>query len=499
MIEYKIVLKDLNCRKNNQISLRPRNSISNIPILARPTGTLRTMNESKKALARKIILICLFIIPALLTSRQHVLGASDEMQETYKNLEVFSNVLSIVQQNYVEEIDTQETIEGAIKGMLSSLDPHSSYLKPDDFKELQVETKGSFSGIGIEITIKDDMLTVVSPIEDTPAFKAGIQAGDRIIKIEDASTKDMSLVEAVKKLRGPKGTKVTISIHREGWTDLQEFTITRDVIPIYSVRSNILEPGYGYARITNFQTNTARDLQDAIDELLQEAKLKGLVLDLRNNPGGLLDASAKVADLFLNEGIIVSTQGRLQDQNMEFSAHSGGPEYDFPIVVLINGGTASASEIVAGALQDHKRALILGTQSFGKGSVQTIIPMNDGAGLRLTTARYYTPNGVSIQATGITPDVLVPAVESQEEDTDKAPMRFLREKDLRHHLDNGGTLEPDEAGKTKPQTIEDSGLKSDKATIDETTKERLKSDNQLNTALLVLKSLYVLSGQSVAK
>ena len=457
------------------------------------------MNQFAKGLALKTILICIIVIPVFFTIRQPVFGSDDDMQETYKNLEVFSNVLSIIQQNYVEDIDTQETIEGAIKGMLSSLDPHSSYLKPDDFKELQVETKGSFSGIGIEITIKDDMLTVVSPIEDTPAFKAGIQAGDRIIKIGDESTKDMSLVEAVKKLRGPKGTEVTISIHREGLTELQEFTITRDVIPIYSVRSNMLEPGYGYARITNFQRNTSEDLQDALNELLQDDKLKGLILDLRNNPGGLLDASVKVADLFLDKGIIVSTKGRLQDQNMEFSAHSGGPEYNFPIVVLINGGTASASEIVAGALQDHKRALILGTQSFGKGSVQTIIPMNDGAGLRLTTARYYTPNGTSIQATGITPDVIVQEVEFQEDDTGRPPMKFLREKDLRHHLDNGGSLEPDEGDKIKSPTVDDSRQISDKVSIDEALKERLKSDYQLNTALLILKSLYVLSDQNGAK
>ena len=454
------------------------------------------MKDMKKLLSRKILLICLICIitiPALfIVSQRLVLGANDEMQKTYKNLEIFSNVLSLVQQDYVEEIDTQAAIEGAIKGMLSSLDPHSSYLKPDDFKELQVETKGSFSGIGIEITLKDDMLTVVSPIEDTPAFKAGIQAGDRIIKIENEPTKDMSLVEAVKKLRGPKGSKVTISIHREGWTDLQDFTITRDVIPIYSVKSDMMETGYGYARVTNFQRNTAQDLQDAIDELIQESELKGLILDLRDNPGGLLDASVKVADLFLDNGIIVSTKGRLQDQNMEFSAHSGGPAYHFPIVVLINGGTASASEIVAGALQDHKRALILGTQSFGKGSVQTIIPMNDGAGLRLTTARYFTPNGTSIQATGITPDVILPAIETKENDTSKTPMKFLREKDLLHHLENGSKPESEDE-QTKEETAPDNKLISKKFTIDEATKERLKNDNQLNTALLVLKSLNVLS------
>ncbi|KPJ98816.1 MAG: peptidase S41 [Desulfobacterales bacterium SG8_35] len=434
----------------------------------------------------------------LLVNTHQTYGASDEMQETYKNLEVFSNVLSIVQQNYVDDIDTQETIEGAIKGLLGSLDPHSSFLKPDDFKELQVETKGSFSGIGIEITVKDDMLTVVSPIEDTPAFKAGIEAGDRIIKIEGESTKEMSLVEAVKKLRGPKGSAVTISIHREGWTDLQEFIIVRDVIPIQSVRSSVLEPGYGYIRITNFQRNSAQDLQNSLDDLNKEDGLKGLVLDLRNNPGGLLDSSVKIADIFLDEGIIVSTKGRIKDQNMEFSAHSGGPKYDFPIIILINSGTASASEIVAGALQDHKRALILGTQSFGKGSVQTIIPMEEGAGLRLTTARYYTPSGTSIQARGITPDVLVPQIAAKEEVADKSHKEFLREKDLRHHLENGGNLLPADE-KTQPPTIEESNLISDEVTVDESTKEKLKNDNQLNTALLVLKSLNVLSGQNNTK
>jgi carboxyl-terminal processing protease len=436
----------------------------------------------------KIILIyTLILLPALFGNQHYALGNTDDLQETYKNLEVFSNVLSITQQNYVDDIDTKEALEGAIKGLLTSLDPHSSFLKPEDFKELQDETKGSFSGIGIEITLKDDMLTVVSPIEDTPAFKAGIQAGDKIIKIEDESTKDMSIFEAVKQLRGPKGSEVTISIHREDWTDLEEFTIVRDVIPIHSVRSDILESGYGYIRISNFQRNTSNDLKKSIKKLLEESMLKGLVLDLRNSPGGLLDVSVKVADIFLDEGIIVSTRGRIKDQNLEFSAHGEGPDYDFPIVVLINGGTASASEIVAGALQDHERALIMGTQSFGKGSVQTIIPMADGAGLRLTTARYYTPNGTSIQATGITPDVLVPDVPVKEDDDDKEPIKFLREKDLKHHLENGANIEPE----SEPQTIEMSGLISDTVTIDEKTKEKLKDDYQLNTALLVLKSMNI--------
>ncbi len=447
---------------------------------------------------RKIFHTTIILLPLLFFSNHYALGASDDMQETYKNLEVFSNVLSIVQQNYVDDIDTKEALEGAIKGMLTSLDPHSSFMKPDDFKELQVETKGSFSGIGIEITIKDYMLTVVSPIEDTPAFKAGIEAGDRIVKIEGESVKDMSLLEAVKKLRGPKGSEVTISVHREGRADLQEFTIVRDVIPIHSVRSNIMEPGYGYIRVTNFQRKTSQDMQKALDDLVKEGKLNGLVLDLRNNPGGLLDSSVKMVDIFLDKGLIVSTKGRLKEQNMEFSAHSGGSEYDFPIVILVNSGTASASEIVAGALQDHKRALILGTQSFGKGSVQTIIPMADGAGLRLTTARYYTPSGTSIQATGITPDVVVPKVALQDSESEKEPAEPFREKDLRHHLDNGGNLIPS-GEKSKPKTIDESGLISDKVTIDEKTKEKLKDDHQLKTALLVLKSQNLLSGQNVGK
>jgi carboxyl-terminal processing protease len=442
---------------------------------------------------KKTFLITLFCLPFLIVNPYLSYGSSDDMEKTYKNLEVFSNILSIVQQNYVDDIDTQEAIEGAIKGMLTSLDPHSSFMKPDDFKELQVETKGSFSGIGIEITLKDGVLTVVSPIEGTPADEKGIEAGDRIIKIEDEATKDMSLMEAVKKLRGPKGSEVTISIHREGWTELKDFTIVRNVIPIHSVRSRMLEPGYGYVRITNFQRKTDKDLKKSIDELLSQGEFKGLIMDLRNNPGGLLDSSAKVADLFLEEGIIVSTKGRLKDQNMELIAHSSSADYHFPVVILVNEGTASASEIVAGALQDYKRALILGTQTFGKGSVQTIIPMADGAGLRLTTARYFTPKGNSIQATGITPDVVVTAEVPGNGDKGKKP-KFFREKDLKHHLDNGGSL-PKNDLEQQPPTDEDK--KTDRPTIetkiDVETKEKLQKDNQLKTALLVLKSLNVLS------
>ena len=451
------------------------------------------MQYLRNTTCKKTFLITFFCLPFLIVTPYLSYGSSDDMEKTYKNLEVFSNILSIVQQNYVDDIDTQEAIEGAIKGMLTSLDPHSSFMKPDDFKELQVETKGSFSGIGIEITLKDDVLTVDSQIEGTPADEKGIEAGDRIIKIEDEATRDMSLMEAVKKLRGPKGSEVTISIHREGWTDLKDFTIIRNVIPIHSVKSRMLEPGYGYVRITNFQRKTDKDLKNSIDELLSQGELNGLVMDLRNNPGGLLDASAKVADLFLEKGVIVSTKGRLKDQNMELMAHSSSADYHFPVVILVNEGTASASEIVAGALQDYKRALVLGTQTFGKGSVQTIIPMTDGAGLRLTTARYFTPKGNSIQATGITPDVVVTAEIPGGGDKNKKP-KFFREKDLKHHLDNGGSL-PKNDLEQQPPTDEDK--KIDRPTIetkiDVETKEKLQKDNQLKTALLVLKSLNVLS------
>ena len=435
--------------------------------------------------------VALFVCLPVLLQSGTTYPKPDRTQETYKNLEVFSNVLSIIQQDYVEEINVQDVIEGAIKGMLNSLDPHSSFMKPEDFKELQVETKGSFSGIGIEITIKDGILTVVSPIEGTPAFKKGIKAGDLIIKIEGESTKDMSLMEAVKKLRGAKGTEVTISIHREGWSELKEITMIRDVIPLHSVRNKTLEPGYGYVRITNFQTKTTVDLRKALEDLTAAGDTKGLVLDLRNNPGGLLDQAVKVTDLFIEEGVIVSTKGRLKDQNMEFTAHSRGMVFKQPLVVLVNGGSASASEIVAGALQDHKRALILGTQTFGKGSVQTIIPMNDGAGLRLTTARYYTPNGTSIQAKGITPDIIVPLQPASNGDTDKKPPQFLREKDLRHHLKNGDE-KMEENGADQKIDENDTGDEE----MDE-GKEALEKDNQLQVALVILKSLNVFSGMEM--
>ncbi|WP_456385318.1 S41 family peptidase [Desulfolithobacter sp.] len=400
-------------------------------------------------------------------------------QETYKSLETFSNVLMLLQQHYVDKVDIQQVIVGAINGMLSSLDPHSSYLEPEDFKELQVETKGSFTGIGIEITIRDSVLTVVSPIEGTPAYREGIRAGDQIIRIDGKLTKNMTLMDAVKKLRGPKGSKVTLSIFRSGWSELKDFTLVRAEIPLHSVKSMILEPGFVYIRITNFQASTTRDFRKALRDAARKGEIRGLVLDLRNNPGGLLDQAVKVADVFIDKGVIVSTRGRDPEQDMVFEAHRDGASFQFPIIVLVNEGSASASEIVAAALQDHRRAIILGTETFGKGSVQTVIPMPDGAGLRLTTARYYTPSGNSIQARGITPDVEIafsPPVENEDPNKRKN-FWTVREKDLPHHFKNG------EEDRKKEMSREDNELRK--------AREKLQKDNQLRTALIILKSLQI--------
>jgi carboxyl-terminal processing protease len=431
--------------------------------------------------------ICFFVL--ILQSGPIPASASSAEEETYKNLEVFANVLSILKDNYVEDINPEEVIQGAIKGMLTSLDPHSSYLKPESYKDLQIETQGSFSGIGIEVTIKDGVLIVVSPIEGTPADEKGLKAGDKIIKIGNEFTKDLTLMEAVHLLRGEKGSQVTLSIHREGWTDLHNITITRDVIPLHSVKAKLLDEGYAYIRITNFQAQTTKETQEALLDLQKGHPIKGLILDLRNNPGGLLDQAIKISDLFLDDGIIVSTKGRIKNQNMEFIAHSDGERNNFPIIILVNEGSASASEIVAGALQDHKRALVLGVQTFGKGSVQTVIPMSNGAGLRLTTARYYTPNGTSIQAKGITPDI---KVENQviPKDSDKEKKqtnhRYIREKDLKRHITNG--IEIDAPAKTDGDAIQP---ENENAAPNETENE-IQNDQQFKAALMLLKGLNVL-------
>jgi carboxyl-terminal processing protease len=363
-----------------------------------------------------------------------------DLEKTFAKIKVFSEALNEIQKKYVEEKDTKDLIYGAIRGMMNTLDPHSTFLTPEEFKELEVETSGIFSGIGIEITLRDGILTVVSPIEGTPADKAGLAPGDKILQIDDKSTKNMTLNDAVRLIRGPKGTKVILLILHEGAKEPQKYNIVREVIPIKSVKSKMLEERYGYIRISTFQDKTSEDVQAALKKLESTNKegLKGLVLDLRNDPGGLLTEAVKVSDLFLESGVIVSIQGRTKEQNQKFMAHPNkDKEYHaFPLVVLVNEGSASASEIVAGALQDQRRAIIVGTQTFGKGSVQTIIPLEDNSGIKLTTARYYTPSGRSIQAKGITPDILVKGKPLRRGESAEKEPKILREKDLERHMEN---------------------------------------------------------------
>ncbi|HYB53940.1 MAG TPA: S41 family peptidase [Thermoanaerobaculia bacterium] len=392
------------------------------------------MKNQKQAL-RTVALVCVVTVTLWFGGR-FVGRVSAVAKDTYENIEVFTNVLALVQKNYVDQVSTRQLIDGAITGMLNALDPHSAYLPPELYKELQVDTRGSFGGLGIEITTRNNVLTVVSPIEDTPAYRSGVKSGDQIIKIEDEFTRDMPLVEAVKKMRGPKGTKIRITLRREGVPNLIDLTLTREVIKIQSVKARLLEHGYGYVRLTQFQERTDDDLERALAKLEQEngGPLSGLVLDLRNNPGGLLTQAIKVADEFIDSGLVVYTDGRLDNQKQKYFAHKAGTHGEFPMIVLVNGGSASASEIVAGALQDHKRATLVGTRSFGKGSVQTIMPLGQEGALRLTTARYYTPSGRSIQAKGIEPDYKV--LEDVPDDL-KGKDDMKGEASLKGHLANG--------------------------------------------------------------
>lgn len=362
--------------------------------------------------------------------------AGDE--KTYDSLKLFTEVLEELEKKYVDEVNTEELIHNAIKGMVGNLDPHSSFMPPEAFDDLQDDTKGEFSGIGIVITLKDGILTVVSPIEGTPADKAGVHTGDIIIKIDEESTKGMELWEAVSKMRGARYKAVTITVIREGEAAPLEFALKRDLIPMTSVRSAVLKPGYGYIRVTNFRMNTVDDMKKHLEKLEAEASaedgLQGLVIDLRNNPGGLLDQAVKISDLFLDQGSIVSIKGRIEKNDQIFNAYPNEEDRDYPLVVLINGGSASASEIVAGALQDHSRALILGTPSFGKGSVQTVHPLKSGFGIKYTIARYYTPNGRSIQATGIQPDIEVEFEVLVKKEKKDALFSRMKEKDLKNSL-----------------------------------------------------------------
>ena len=419
-----------------------------------------------------VIILVIFTFAGSISNRIAVTAAG-----TYENLKIFADALHIVQRNYVEEVDVQKLIYGAIRGMLSSLDPHSSFMAPDDFKEMQVETKGKFGGVGIEITMRDSILTVVSPIEDTPAFKAGIESGDIIAKIDGEHTKDMTIMEAVKKMRGKKNTEVVLSIAREGEAELIDFPIIRAIIKIKSVKHRTID-GFGYVRITQFQERTTVDLKSSLEKIKKETGgIKGLVLDLRNNPGGLLDQAVNVADTFLSSGLIVYTDGRLESQKMKFHAKEHGTEPNYPIVILVNAGSASASEIVAGALQDTGRGVVLGTKTFGKGSVQTILPMEDGSGVRITTARYFTPAGRSIQAEGIVPDLIVEKIVGPNE----KKRHVFREKDLKNHLPNGN------GDKKNDENLEDKKVEE----LSEGYVSKMKNiedDNQVRGAIDILKS-----------
>jgi carboxyl-terminal processing protease len=449
--------------------------------------------EEKYMTARKTRHLKMWVA-MVLVSAALVLGhgfyrdLSANNEETYKGLKLFSDVIELVQKNYVDEVDTQNMIEAAIQGMVRSLDPHSSLLPPDALKELQIDTHGEFTGIGIHITMRNNLVTVISPIEGTPAYKAGIKAGDKIVKVDGKTTEDLR--DAVKRMRGPKGTTVMVTVLRQGAPEPLDFTLVRDVIPIYSVKAELLKPGYGYVWITNFRENTTGDLIEALKAMeTAEAPMKGLVLDLRDNPGGILNQAIEMSDLFLQGGEILSIKGRDGRNTKVFQAHADGEKRDYPIVVLINGGSASASEIVAGALQDHKRALILGTTSFGKGSVQTVETLRDGYGLKFTIARYYTPSGRSIQAKGVEPDVEVKLRTIA--DTETPGERMLKEKDLKNHLDaepDGAFAEPTDEpdGPSKDVPEDPPALKRFKSKNSPLDRDTLLSDNQVLRALDIL-------------
>ncbi|MGC2445111.1 MAG: S41 family peptidase [Candidatus Binatus sp.] len=435
------------------------------------------------------LVACFLVLQEVAVRRAQALS-----NDTYQELDTFASVLAIVQKNYVEPVTTKKLIDGAISGMLASLDPHSAYLTPDLYRDLEVETRGSFGGLGIEITIKNGALTVVAPIEDTPAYRAGLKAGDQIIKIDDDFTKDMSLTDAVKRMRGPKGSKIKLTLHRNGVPELFTVTLARDVIKIQSVKSKMLPEGYGYIRVTTFQENTGDGVEKAIDEFeaKDHGKIKGIVFDLRDNPGGLLNQAVKVSDDFLDGGLIVYTQGREETQQQKYFSHKKKDFVDYPMVVLVNGGSASASEIVAGALQDQKRAVILGTQTFGKGSVQTILPLDDHSALRLTTARYYTPSGRSIQAVGITPDVdVAPPKETLASITqeggqfDENPE--IHEADLPHHFQNGQKKDDKNPAPGTTAAPAPGADKGDKGPGAKGAKAKEEKDVQLDRAIDILK------------
>jgi carboxyl-terminal processing protease len=407
-------------------------------------------------------------------------------------------VLNIVQQYYVEPVDTKKLIYGAIRGMLRELDPHTNFLPPDIFKDFETETSGEFGGLGIEISLQNGILTIISPIEDAPAWVAGVKAGDKVIAVDDKTTKNLSLVEASQLMRGKKGTKVKLTVVREGEEQPRDIVIVRGNVRVRSVKYTDFEQGYAYIKITSFIENTGKDLEDTLKEHQKKSgTTKGVILDLRRNPGGLLEQAVKVSDMFLKDGAIVSTLGRDPTKKEVVSASKKGKYTDFPLIILVNEFSASASEIVAGALQDHKRAVILGTKSFGKGSVQSVVKLGDGSGLKLTIARYYTPSGKSIQADGIQPDIEVEDVDQETYNKSILKQKSPREKDISGHL-----LSDKEKAESK-NSVEKISQSSDAWWLDKkdqkeqykTPKEKLlSSDFQLYQAFNYIKAWKLMKG-----
>lgn len=424
----------------------------------------------------------------------------ESQHQRYEDREMFQKVIHTIETSYVDEVKHKDLIYGAIKGMLETLDPHSNFLPPNVYREMKEETQGKFGGLGIEIGVKDGILTVIAPIEDTPAWRAGVKAGDRIVKIGKDSTKGLSMEEAVSKMRGKKGSDISISIYREGFKDPKELKLKRDLIKVVSVKSELLEPTYGYVRLTNFNESAAQDIKAALAKMESKGTLKGLVFDLRNNPGGLLDQAVEVSSLFVDEGVIVSTIGRNRDQKEVKYAKRGKARKDFPIAILVNASSASAAEIVAGALQDHHRAIVMGQPTFGKGSVQTVQELTPEVGLKLTIARYYTPSGRSIQEKGVRPDVLIEDLDPKVLADARRKTESLREKDLRGHMVNTDEKTDEEAnapGDFKIQELEILGKKdkpskdSGKSLDDDElgpNKINPKDDFQVQAALSQLKS-----------
>ena len=386
-----------------------------------------------------LLFICAVASVGIFVGRWTLQSVGAEV-EGYEELKVYTEALTLVEKNYVEDVEQKDLVYSSIKGMLNSLDPHSAFMTPDMYKEMQVDTKGEFGGLGIQIGIKDGMLTVIAPLEDTPAFRVGIKAGDKILKINDELTKDMSLHDAVSKMRGVPSTSVKITIIREGWKETKDFNIVREIIKIKSVKSKLLDDSIGYIKVTQFQEQTADDLSKALEDLEKE-NMNSLILDMRNNPGGLLNSAVDVSSFFLPaDKLVVYIEDR-DGKKIEYSSSGGESDVELPMIVLVNEGSASASEIVAGALKDWHRAVVIGTPTFGKGSVQSVVPLSDGSALRLTTAMYYTPKGISIQTTGITPDIVVKQVLKEGEQG----RPIIREKDLERHFENGELLLEEEA------------------------------------------------------